>query len=442
MQVRLLALLVATMLACGPAATPQPTAIASATPSSSPRDLGHETLAANDGWASATTGTSGGAKADSAHRKTVSDRQQLAAALGDPTDAAPKIVYVKGVIDGNVDEAGKPQRCEDYATSGYTLDAYLKAYDPATWGRTKRPTGAVEDARAASQKKQSARVQVKVGPNTTVVGLDGARLVGLNLVVDQADNVIIRDLTFVDAFDCFPQWDPTDGSQGNWNSQYDNISLNGATHVWIDHNAFTDGDRQDAKQPSYFGRPYQVHDGQLDITKAADLVTVSWNRFADHDKVMLIGSSDTATADAGKLNVTVHHNAFVNVGQRAPRVRFGKVHVFNNVYDVPGPQGYTYTWGVGVESKIYAENNVVRLGAGVTADRTVRAFNGKAVRLTGTLVDDGTTKAGIDILAAYNAATDAKLADDVGWTPALSTRVDRAEDVAAIVDKGAGPGRG
>ena len=54
-------------------------------------------------------------------------------------------------------------------------------------------------------------------------------------------------------------------TQGNWNSQYDNISLNGATHVWIDHNAFSDGDHPDAKQPTYLGRPYQVHDGAIDI---------------------------------------------------------------------------------------------------------------------------------------------------------------------------------
>jgi len=394
----------------------------------------------NDGWASTTTGTTGGAKADAAHVRTVSDRQQLVAALADPTDGAAKTVYIKGTIDGNVDDANKPMRCEDYATAGYTLDAYLKAYDPATFGRTKRPSGAPEEARAASQKKQAARVQLKVSPNTTIVGVDGARLVGVNLVVDQVDNVIIRNLTFVDAYDCFPQWDPTDGSQGNWNSQYDNISLYSATHVWIDHNAFGDGDHPDTKQPSYFARPYQIHDGQLDIAKASDLVTVSWNRFADHDKVMLVGSSDTATADAGKLNVTIHHNLFTGVGQRAPRVRFGKVDVYNNVYEIPSASGYTYSWGIGVEAKLYAENNVLRLGPGVAADRFIRAFNGKSVRAIGTLTDDGTKKASVDLLAAYNAASDPKLGDDVGWTPSLRVGVDDTDNLGMTVGKRAGPG--
>ena len=49
------------------------------------------------------------------------------------------------------------------------------------------------------------------------------------------------------------------------------------------------------------------HDGLLDITSGLDLVTVSWSRFAGHDKAMLSGNSDSATGDRGKLRVTPHH---------------------------------------------------------------------------------------------------------------------------------------
>ena len=42
----------------------------------------------------------------------------------------------------------------------------------------------------------------------------------------------------------------------------------------------------------------------LDITNQSDLVTVSWCRFQAHDKTMLIGSSDSKTADDGRLRVT------------------------------------------------------------------------------------------------------------------------------------------
>ena len=42
----------------------------------------------------------------------------------------------------------------------------------------------------------------------------------------------------------------------------------------------------------------------------------SWNVFADHDKVSLIGSTNNPTDDRGKLRVTLHHNAFEKIGQR------------------------------------------------------------------------------------------------------------------------------
>ena len=59
---------------------------------------------------------------------------------------------------------------------------------------------------------------------------------------------------------------------------------------------------------------------------------MSYNNFFDHDKTMLIGSSNTVGADVGKLRVTLHHNRFANVGQRVPRVRFGQVDLYNNYF--------------------------------------------------------------------------------------------------------------
>jgi len=108
----------------------------------------------------------------------------------------------------------------------------------------------------------------------------------------------------------------------------------------------------------------------LDITNASDLVTVSWNRFRNHDKTMLIGSSDSASADRGKLRVTFHHNSFESLGQRAPRVRFGQVHVFNNFYEIENLGHYLYSWGVGIESAIFIDR-----------------FNGTAIHARGTLVN-------------------------------------------------------
>ncbi len=430
-----------------PTATPVPPT-ATAVPK---KDLGKETLAPNDGWAAQGTGTTGGAAAKPENVYTVRNRKELIAALNDgkyPAPSAtpantPKIIYVDGVIDANVDDNNKALTCADYARDGFTQKDYNAAFDPAVWGK-KAVTGTLETARLNSQRVQDERVRVRVGSNTTLVGLNnkatirGAWFDVRGTATAPLTNIIIRNLTFQDTFDCFPQWDPTDGADGNWNSQYDMIALRYVDHVWVDHNTFEDRDTQDSQAPTYFGRHFEMHDGTLDITNAADLVTVSWNRFQNHDKTMLIGSSDTgatATGDKGKLRVTLHHNVFDNVGQRSPRVRFGQVHVYNNYYKIVNYPGFGYSWGVGIESQIYAENNYFKTDDKVDLAKIIGNYKGTLIYVAGTRVNDKD----VDVLAAHNAANTTKIADKVEWKPTLVTKVDPIASVIATVESGAGP---
>jgi pectate lyase len=301
----------------------------------------------------------------------------------------------------------------------------------------------LESARVASQQAQQARVRLRVGSNTTIVGLGKkARFRGAWLDLRNADNIIIRNITFQDTFDCFPQWDPTDGSQGNWNSQYDSVSLRTTTHVWVDHNTFEDRQTADTTLPTYFGRLFQEHDGELDITNASDLVTVSWNRFLVHDKVMLIGSSDsgsTAAGDVGKLRVTIHHNLFDGVNQRVPRVRFGQVHVYNNYYKVERLPNYQYSWGVGIQSQIFAENNFFKTDKTVTPAQFIERFSGTAIHASGTLVNGTPDKNLVDVVAAYNAVNDPDLIPEVSWTPTLFLTIQPTRDVPSSIENDAGP---
>lgn len=410
-----------------------------------PRDLetfAHQALDPSDGWAASTPGTTGGTLADSAHVYTVTNRQELVAALNNQSTTA-KIIYVVGTINTNVDDSNQPLACADYERNGYTLEAYLATYDPAVWGRTSVPSGPLETARVASQQAQQARVRMRIGSNTTIIGVNkDSRLLGAWFDIRNATNIIIRNLTFEDTYDCFPQWDPTDGSQGNWNSQYDSISLRTSSHVWIDHNRFEDVVTADSLQPTYFGRLFQVHDGELDITNASDLVTVSWNRFLNHDKTSLIGSSDsgsTANGDRGKLRVTFHHNYYEGTNQRTPRVRFGKVHVYNNFYVIRNQPDYQYSWGIGVESAIFAENNFFRAEKDVTPDQFISVFKGTAIHATGTLLDGKPDQNSIDVVAAYNAVHDPDLSTDVGWTPTFVLDLQPTSDIPSVVQGHAGP---
>ncbi|WP_208298055.1 pectate lyase family protein [Actinophytocola oryzae] len=160
---------------------------------------------------------------------------------------------------------------------------------------------------------------ITVVANKTIAGVGtNAEISGgglqLGSTTRPGNNVIVRNLTFTGASD-------------------DSVSVtNSAHHVWIDHNDFSGG-----------------FDGLLDIKRASDFVTVSWNRFHDHSKTSLVGHSDTFTQDVGHLRVTYHHNFFDGTDQRHPRVRFGDpVHVFNNYYRNNALYGIASTMNAGV----------------------------------------------------------------------------------------------
>ena len=418
------------------------------------RDLGTETLNPQNGWAASGSGVIGGAAAVPQQIYVVTNRQELVAALNNgvypPPSTTPsnepKIIYVQGSIDANVDDANQPLQCTDYYRNGYTLEAFLATFDPAVWGRG-APTGELETARVASQAAQQARVRVRIGSNTTIVGkgrnatIRGAwfDIRGTANVLNSRTNIIIRNLTFQDTYDCFPQWSPTDGSLGSWNALYDSISLRDTNNVWVDHNTFEDRDTDDAQQPQYFGVLYQVHDGLLDITNASDLVTASWNRFRNHDKTMLIGSSDSAAADRGKLRVTLHHNLFDGIGQRAPRVRFGQVHLYNNHYDLRNTPTYQYSWGVGIESAIFAEENFFLADRALTPDKVIGRFNGTTLSASGTLLVGPRVRNPVDLIAAWNAVNDPDLGFDAGWVPTLNFELLPAWTTPLLVPLLAGP---
>ncbi|MFE5073880.1 pectate lyase family protein [Streptomyces halstedii] len=396
-------------------------------------------LPAGDGWASAEGSTTGGADATPDHVYTVTNRAELIAAFADAGDA-PKIVRIAGTIHGNADAAGTPIGCEEYQRDGYTLEKYLAAYDPEVWGMDEVPSGPLEDARVASAKLQAAAVNVKVPSNTTLVGVGrNATVVGASLQVKNVSNVIVRNISFEDTYDCFPQWDPTDGDTGHWNSEYDNLVVYGSDHVWVDHNTFSDGDRPDADQPSYFDELFQQHDGLFDIVRGADLVTVSYNVLKDHDKTMLIGNSDGAGADdRGKLRVTLHHNLFKDVNERAPRVRFGQVDSYNNHFVSTKGSAYGYSYGIGAESQLVAEHNAFTLNSGVDKATILKKWSESSLTAGDNYVNGRKT----DLIAVHNAGVPAEhLTEGADWKPKLRTTVDHPLVVPLVVALKAGAGR-
>ncbi|MFI7542768.1 polysaccharide lyase family 1 protein [Actinoplanes sp. NPDC049599] len=203
-------------------------------------------------------------------------------------------------------------------------------------------------------------------------------------------NVIIRNLTVSAASD-------------------DSISVtNAAHHVWIDHNEFLPG-----------------YDGSLDIKRKSTYVTVSWNRFRGTDKTMLLGHSDSYSADVGYLKVTYHHNYFDGANQRHPRARFGDpVHVYNNYYRDIGLYGIASTENAGVLAEGNYFENVPHPCYSVSG--YADSGPGRLVQRSNVFVNSGACEAGGAVAepSAYYAY-----------------QLDAAATVPSTVSAGAGVGR-
>ncbi|PWF55745.1 pectinesterase family protein [Massilia glaciei] len=269
-----------------------------------------------DGWASQDGGTTGGGAAAAL---TVTSASELRAALA----AGARVIEVAGIIDMR---EGQP---------------------------------------FASRADQLKRGTIRVPSDTTLTGAGtGSGLMHASLLLNKVSNVIIRKLNLRNPCDVAPTWDPQDGSKGNWNAQLDAIAVSASRRVWIDRNSFTDAPHGDELAPLENGMPKQCHDGALDINQGSDLVTVSYNRFALHEKNSLVGSSDNATGDLGRLRVTFSNNLFEYISSRAPRVRFGRVHLYNNYHlgarRHPVYQ-HQYSVGVGKQADIIAHANVYEI---------------------------------------------------------------------------------
>ncbi|KAH0681553.1 hypothetical protein KY284_022638 [Solanum tuberosum] len=147
------------------------------------------------------------------------------------------------------------------------------------------------------------------------------KLTGKGLQLKDCEHIIVCNLEF-------------EGGRGH---DVDGIQIKpNSRHIWIDRCSLRDYD-----------------DGLIDITRQSTDITISRCYFAQHDKTMLIGADPSHVGDRC-IRVTIHHCFFDGTRQRQPRVRFGKVHLYNN---------YTRNWGIyaicaSVESQIYSQCNI------------------------------------------------------------------------------------
>jgi pectinesterase len=151
--------------------------------------------------------------------------------------------------------------------------------------------------------------EIKVQSDKTIVGSGtSGHIVGGGFFLGSGvHNVIIRNLTIRDSY------------QGVWNDKdhdFDAIQMDGAHHVWIDHNDLR-----------------HMADGLIDVRKDSTNVTVSWNKLSDNNKTFGIGWTENV-----KTDITIHHNWIRETEQRNPSTdNAAHAHLYNNfLEDAPG----------------------------------------------------------------------------------------------------------
>jgi len=176
--------------------------------------------------------------------------------------------------------------------------------------------------------------RLEIKSNKTIVGLRRATQLKAAIHINNASNVILRNIVI-------------HGPGSNEDQAWDNINIEGSSkNIWIDHAEFWDG-----------------QDGNADVVKGADNVTFTWSIFGyskqgSHNLSNLIASSDSEPVSEGKLNITFMFNWWKAVAQRQPRCRYGQIHVANNLYTGDDSVGASVL-GVsnGYSCNVLTENN-------------------------------------------------------------------------------------
>ncbi|WP_144636199.1 polysaccharide lyase family 1 protein [Bordetella genomosp. 13] len=197
-----------------------------------------------------------------------------------------------------------------------TLRAAVKGAKGPTWIRFASDMTIVLDS------------QIRVPSNITIDGR-GRRvtLIDDGIGVYRSNNVILTHLTI-------------DGRLTRL-TQAVNVA-NGSQDVWVHHMDLS-----------------RFSDRLLNVKNGATDVTVSWNKFHDSNKVMLL--NNITSKDMFKnherdaiARVTLHHNYFYNTVQRNPRAQFGTFHLFNNLLENWDFYGMSFS----LEARALVEGNI------------------------------------------------------------------------------------
>jgi pectate lyase len=153
-------------------------------------------------------------------------------------------------------------------------------------------------------------IELKQISNVTIVGVgSGAVFDQLGIHIRDSRNIIIQNVTVRNVK---KSGSPT--SNGG-----DAIGMeSNVRNVWVDHVTLEAS-----------GGESEGYDGLFDMKDNTQYVTLSYSVLRNSGRGGLIGSSESDTSNG---YVTFHHNMYENIDSRAPLLRGGIAHIYNNHY--------------------------------------------------------------------------------------------------------------
>ncbi|MCT4351647.1 polysaccharide lyase family 1 protein [Streptomyces sp. Je 1-79] len=153
-------------------------------------------------------------------------------------------------------------------------------------------------------------IELKQISNVTIVGVGGGAVFDqLGIHIRESSNIIIQNVTVRNVK---KSGSPT--SNGG-----DAIGMeSGVRNVWVDHVTLEAS-----------GGESEGFDGLFDMKDNTQYVTLSYSTLRNSGRGGLIGSSES---DLSNGFITYHHNLYENIDSRAPLLRGGTAHIYNNHY--------------------------------------------------------------------------------------------------------------
>ncbi|MFF1873302.1 polysaccharide lyase family 1 protein [Kitasatospora herbaricolor] len=201
------------------------------------------------------------------------------------------------------------------ATTGTAIHAALCGRASASTPITIEVEGTINHANTEKVSGSSCNtaagvIELKQISNVTIVGVgSGAVFDQLGIHIRQSSNIIIQNVTVKNV-----KKSGSPISNGG-----DAIGMEtDVRNVWVDHASLEASGGESAG-----------FDGLFDMKDNTQYVTLSYSTLRNSGRGGLIGSSETELSNSF---ITFHHNLYENIDSRAPLLRGGTAHIYNNYY--------------------------------------------------------------------------------------------------------------